>query len=163
MLVKVEFTSFAVDPDSNTPFIILKESSGGRIIPVTIGPLQAGFIAVETLRAPALQPLIIDLAKNLMEKLGGTLVRAIIGFSPSQGLQARLQARLDISTDEAVHHIECSPGDAVALSLRCRTPLFARESVFEKISQKNNLSERDELRTRIASLDTLEFGTVHLE
>ena len=159
MLVKVEFASFAVDPGSSTPFIILKEIGGPRTMPVRIGPLEAGAIAVETLKVSPLSPLTIDVAKNLMEKLGGTLERAVIDLSPSQGLAARL----DITENGAVHSIDCAPSDAIALALRCRAPLFAREAVFKKFSSKNRPSEREELRTRIAALDTLEFGTVYLE
>jgi bifunctional DNase/RNase len=159
MLVKVEFASFAVDPVSNVPFIILKEIGGQRTMPVRIGPLEAGAIAVETLRVSPLSPLTIDVAQSLMKKLGGTLERAVIGLSPSQGLVARL----DITKNGAVHSIDCTPSDAIALALRCRAPLFAREAVFEKFSPKNGLSEGEELRARIAALDTLEFGTAYLE
>jgi len=159
MLVKVEFASFAVDPDSTLPLMILKESGGRRTIPVTISPLEAGAIAVETLKVSPLQPLTIDVAKGLMEKLGGTLARAVIDLSLSQDLAARLE----IARDRTVHYVECAPGDAVTLALRCRAPLFVREAVFDKYSSKNNLSGREELRARIAGLDTLEFGNVYLE
>lgn len=159
MLVKVEFSSFAVDPDTNTPFLILKETGGRRTLPITIGPLEAGAIAVETLKVSPFQPLTIDVAKSLMEKLGGTLARVVIELS----LSHRLAARLEITTDRTLHHLECAPSDAIALAMRCRAPLFARESVLEKFSSKNNLSEREKLRMRIAGLDTLEFGNVYLE
>ena len=161
MLVKVEFASFAVDPDSTMPFVILKESGGRRTIPVTIGPLEASAIAVETLKVPALQPLTIDVMKGLMEKLGGTLTRAVIDLSLSQDLG--LTARLEIAGDRTVHYLECAPGDAVTLAIRCRAPLFVREAVFDRYSSKKNLSGREELRARIAGLDTLEFGNVYLE
>jgi uncharacterized protein len=159
MLVKVEFASFAVDPDSTMPFIILKESGGRRTIPVTISPLEASAIAVETLKVSPLQPLTIDVAKGLMEKLGGTLMRAVIDLSLSQDLAARLE----IARDRTVFYLACAPGDAVTLALRCRAPIFVREAVFDKYSSKKNLSGREELRARIAGLDTLEFGHVYLE
>jgi bifunctional DNase/RNase len=159
MLVKVEFASFAVDPGSGVPFIILKEAGGPRTIPVRIGPLEASAIAVETLKVPPLSPLMIDVAKNLIEKLDGTLERAVIGLSPSQ----ELDARLDITKNGAAHVVECAPGDAIALALRCRSPLFARETAIRKFSPQNGPGEREELRARIAALDTLEFGTAYLE
>lgn len=162
MLVKVEFASFAVDPGSSTPFIILKEIGGPRTMPVRIGPLEAGAIAVETLKVSSLSPLTIDVTKNLMEKLGGALERAVIDLSPSQGLAARLDIT-ENGTMRRMHSIDCAPSDAIALALRCKAPLFAREAVFKKFSSKNRLSEREELRARIAALDTLEFGTAYLE
>ncbi len=159
MLVKVEFASFAVDPAENSPLIILKETGGNRMVPIPIGPLEAGAIAIETLKLMPLRPLTIDMAKSILEKLGGTLVRVIFHLSPSQCLMARLE----ISAGGGMHHLESKPCDAIALALRCRAPILVREAVFEKFSPKNSASEQEKLRSHIAALDTLEFGTVYLE
>ena len=159
MLVKVEFASFAVDPGNNMPLIILRETGGNRIVPVPIGPLEASAIAIETLKVTPLQPLTIDVAKSILEKLNGTLARAIIHLSPSECLIARLE----VASGGTVRHLECKPCDAIALALRCRAPLFVREAVFEKFPLKKGLSEQEQLRAHIAALDTLEFGTVYLE
>ncbi|MDO5576863.1 MAG: DUF151 domain-containing protein, partial [Fibrobacter sp.] len=77
MLIQVEVVSFAVDPSRNIPVIILKETSGERTLPVAIGPLEASAIALESLKVPVEKPLTIDLAKIIMEQLGGVLSRAV--------------------------------------------------------------------------------------
>ena len=159
MLVKVEFASFAVDSDKNTPCIILKETGGSRMLPVPISPLEAGAIAIETLNVTPLQPLTIDVVKSLLEKLGGTLERVILYLIDNE----RLAGQLEVAAGGTVHHCECKPCDAITLALRCRVPLLVRESVFEKYSAGNSESEQEKLRAHIAALDTLEFGTVYLE
>jgi hypothetical protein len=159
MLVKVEFASFALDPHKNMPLIFLKESSGARMFSVTIGPLEAGAIAMETLKVGVEKPLTIDLAKSILERSGGTLKRVILHLDDGQDLMARLE----IAVLGGIQGIACRPCDAIALAMRCNASLYAREEVFEKFSDNKGESEQQKLRQHIASLDTLDFGTIHLE
>jgi bifunctional DNase/RNase len=159
MLIKVEFASFAVDPEKNTPLIILKEISGARALPIPIGPLEASAIAIETLKVKPEKPLTIDLAKSILEVLGGRIARVII----HQGSETSLMARIEIEAQGTVTATDCRPCDAIALALRCRAPIFVRDGVFEKFASGGNLSETDKLRSHIAALDTLDFGDFYLE
>jgi uncharacterized protein len=160
MLIKVEFASFAVDPDKNTPLIILKEISGARALPIPIGPLEASAIAIETLKVKPEKPLTIDLAKNILETLDGILTRVIIHQGVDNG---SLMARIEIEAQDGIKNVECRPCDAIALALRCHAPLFVRDAVFEKFASGNGLSETEKLRRHIAALDTLDFGDFYLE
>ena len=159
MLIKVEFASFAVDPEKNTPLIILKEMSGARALPIPIGPLEASAIAIETLKVKPEKPLTIDLAKSILEVLGGSIMRVII----HQGKESSLMARIEIEAHDAVSGIECRPCDAIALALRCQAPMFVRDAVFDKFASGSGLSEADKLRRHVAALDTLDFGDYFLE
>jgi uncharacterized protein len=159
MLIKVEFSSFAVDPEKNTPLMILKEVSGVRALPIAIGPLEASAIAIETLKVKPDKPLTIDLVKSFADALGGNVLRVII----HQNGDASLMARLEIEARGAITGIECRPCDAIALALRCQAPIFVRDAVFEKFSQGTVISEADKLRRHLIALDTLDFGNFYLE
>jgi uncharacterized protein len=159
MLIKVEFASFAVDPEKNTPLIILKEISGARALPIAIGPLEASAIAIETLKVKPEKPLTIDMAKSILDVFGGSLTRVIIHESKD----STLMARVEIETHDTITGIECRPCDAIALALRCQTPIFVRDAVFENFSSGNWFSEADKLRRHISTLDTLDFGNFYLE
>ncbi|MCU0608392.1 MAG: bifunctional nuclease family protein [Chitinispirillaceae bacterium] len=157
MLIKVEFASFAIDPGKSTPLLLLREAGGTRVLPVSIGPLEASAIAIETLKVSPDRPLTIDLVRTLMKKLGGALIRAIIvEGSP-------LCARLEIAAGRGVTRVDCRPCDAVALALRCNAPLFAREAAFRQNTAENGPSEEEKLRAHVSGIDTLEFGTSYLE
>ncbi|HLV30376.1 MAG TPA: bifunctional nuclease family protein [Chitinispirillaceae bacterium] len=158
MLIQVEVFSFAVDPARNSPVIILKETSGDRTLPVPIGPLEASAIAIESLKVTPEKPLTIDLTKIIMEQLGGVLTRAVIYDIIDQSLQARLQ----ITDNNTMIFIDCRPCDALAMALRCDTPIFVNDAVLEKSSAENS-SETDKLRKNISSTDTTEFGRYFLE
>ncbi len=158
MLVQVEISSFAIDPNRNSPVLILKEISGNRSLPVPIGPLEASTIAMESLKVSPEKPLTIDLLKIVIEQLGATLNRAVIYDQIDQTFYAHLQ----IGSGNSVISIDCRPCDAIALALRCKKPLYVKANVFDKQAGKD-LSERDIIRKSISSIDTTEFGRYILE
>jgi bifunctional DNase/RNase len=158
MLVQVEVTSFAIDPNRNSPVLILKEVSGSRTLPVPIGPLEASTIAMESLKVSPEKPLSIDLVKIMIDQLGGTLNRSVIYDQVDQTFFAHLQ----ISTGNSVISIDCRPCDAIALALRCKRPLYVKDCVFDKQLGKA-VSEKEMIRKNISSIDTTEFGRYILE
>ena len=110
MLIKVEFSSFALDPAGNTPLVILKEANGDRMLPLPVGPLEASAIAMKTLDVTTEKPLTIDVAKCILEELCGSLTRVII--EPDTG--GSLMARLEITAHETLRKVTCRASDAVA-------------------------------------------------
>jgi bifunctional DNase/RNase len=59
--------------------------------------------------------------------------------------------------------IDCRPCDVLALAMRCKTPIYAMDFLFEKIQTGNSLSEEEKLKKHISSIDTLDFGRYILE
>ena len=160
VLIPVEVTSFALDPGQNTPLIILKEKNGERTLPVPIGPLEASAIAIESLEVTPEKPLTVDLVKLMMEQLGGSLRRVVIHAVVKQSLLARM----NVTSVKGTVLIECRPSDAIALALRCDAPIFVEDTIFEFENDKRVMtSPSEQLRQRIRSLDTLEFGKYFLE
>lgn len=159
MLIKVEIASFAVDPSRNSPVVILKDTNGGKSVAIPIGPLEASAIAIESLKVKPEKPLTIDLVKLVMEQLGGVLARVVIDDYTDQSFSARLQ--LNIGAKTLI--LECRCSDALALAVRCMTPIYVNDLVFEKVNGGKTLSEKDKLRKTISSTDTLEFGRYILE
>ena len=158
MLIQAEIASFALDQSRNTPVIILKEVNGDRTLPVPIGPLEASAIAIESLNVVPEKPLTIDLVKLIMEQLGGNLKRVVIGDMVEQSLQARIH----VGSGSGIVLIDCRPCDAIALALRCNVEIFINDRVFDHANGTNQ-SEEEQLRHRIRSIDTLEFGKYFLE
>jgi uncharacterized protein len=159
MLVKVEFASFGIDPEKKTPIVFLRETGGIRMLPVPVGPLEASAIAIETLKVKVQKPLTIDVAKSILEQFGGTLSRTILFLDGS----AQLMARLDMTGPDKTRTVVCRPCDAIALALRAKSPMYVHEEVLSKYCRTGETGNGDALRNHITSLDTLEFGTYHLE
>ncbi|MDR0305489.1 MAG: bifunctional nuclease family protein [Chitinispirillales bacterium] len=159
MLIQVEITSFAVDPNRSIPLIILRELAGNRSIAVPIGPLEASAIAMHSLQVQTDKPLTIDLVKITIEQLGASLLRAVISDVQEQQFTAVLQ----IQAGSSVKVIESRPCDAIGLALRCNCPIFVKDTVFAKVNSDDELSEQENLRKHIKSIDTVEFGRFVLE
>jgi bifunctional DNase/RNase len=158
MLVQMEISSFALDPGRNTPVIILREKGGERTLPVPIGPLEAGAIAIESLEVTPEKPLTIDLAKLILEQLGGRLHHVVIHDVINQSLQARLH----LVSERGTGIIDCRPSDAIALGMRCGAALFVEEDILKKDTDEAE-SPSKTLRARLRSMDTIEFGSYFLE
>jgi len=159
MLIKVEVTSFGVDPGQNIPLIILRECGGERSLPILIGSSEASAIAIRALEIDSERPLTVDLVKLIMQDLGGALERVVVYDLKDQVFYARLH----VSTGKSMHLIDCRPSDAIALALRCDCPIFVEDSVFEKNENRTIVSEKDKLRRNIANLDTLDFGRYYMD
>jgi hypothetical protein len=101
----------------------------------------------------------IDLAKLILEQLGGILDKAII----YDVVETTFLARLHMICGTRVHILECRPSDAIALALRCDAPMFVQEIVFEKSGAVATLSEQEQLRRTITGMDTADFGKYYLE
>jgi uncharacterized protein len=158
MLIQAEIASFALDPERNTPVIILKEVNGDRTLAVPIGPLEASAIAIESLKVAPEKPLTIDLVRIVLEQLGGILQRVIINDIIEQSLESRMQ----IKTTAGIFMIDCRPCDAIALALRCKVDIFIDDRVLER-TVSGSITEKERLRRRIRSIDTIEFGKYFLE
>ncbi len=159
MLNKVEIASFAMDPSQNIPIIILKELGGERTVPVSVGSTEASSIAIKYLDIASDRPLTIDLAKLIINELGGTLKRVVI----HDLVELVFYANIHIATNNSVHVIDCRPSDAIALAIRCGCDIFVEDKVFEKNSVGHVLSDKDRLKRNITNIDTLEFGNYYLE
>ena len=134
------------------------------MLPIVTAPLEASAIAIKTLDVTTEKPLTIDVAKCILEELGGNLARVIIDAETG----GALFAVLEITVRGMLRKITCRPCDAIALALRCEAPLFTRETVLEAVGsnaagKKDPRNEADALRTGILHLDTLEFGRYHPE
>jgi len=159
MLIPVEVSSFAMEPQKNEPLIILKEEGGSRTVAVPLDPVEACSIAMHSLKVPADKPFTIDLVKIAVEQLGGELYRAVINDVEDGAFTAYIV----LKASESLKVVDCRPCDAVALAMRCGAPMFVRNDVFNKLSSGNGFSADEELRAHIRSVDTLEFGRMVLE
>ncbi|MBD3239120.1 MAG: hypothetical protein GF331_00935 [Chitinivibrionales bacterium] len=160
MLIQLELASFGVDPSKNAPVIVLKEVGGQRSLAIPIGPFEASAIAINSLGVSVDKPQAIDLARLIMDTLGGQLQRVIVrGGDEEDSLIGRLQ----IARGRNTFLIDCAASHGIVLALRSSAPVFVIEEVLEGRQQSDSPSPAKALRRHIASLDTIDFGKYHLE
>jgi len=159
MLIPVEVSSFAMEPQKSMPLIILKEAGGGRSIAIPLDPVEACTIAMHSMKVPTDKPFTIDLVKIAIEQMGGELYRSVI----SDVEDSAFTACIVLKASESLKVVDCRPCDAIALAMRCGAPMFVKEDVFSKLSSDRGLSADEELRAHIRSIDAVEFGKMVLE
>lgn len=130
--LEVTVEALAIDASTGNPVVRLVEKTppaglARRELPIWVGPFEAQAIALEMHGVPAPRPFTHDLMKQLVERLGGRLVRvevtelrdgtyfAVVHLAGADGREVVVDAR---------------PSDAIALALRLHGPILVAEELL---------------------------------
>lgn len=123
--ISVRVASIAVDA-SGAPVVLLEDHRGARSLPIWIGVAEADSIAAELEHRRPPRPNTHDLARRLIDDLGGSLERVVV----TDLREGTYYAVLFVSSAGRSVEVDARPSDAIALALRCGAPLFVRETLF---------------------------------
>ncbi len=172
-MVEMTVESVRINLATQQRVVILKATKQERYLFIWIAHAEAYAIAVELQGTNPPRPLTHDLLKNVLSELGAKIVSIVISDLIEDIFYAR------IVLDVAGRHVEIDarPSDAIALSVRTKTPIYVDESVLERAGMTLDTSEEtllpraeqkqepeqeenlDAYRDFINSLDVLdEFG-----
>ncbi|NNG07919.1 MAG: bifunctional nuclease family protein [Desulfobacteraceae bacterium] len=133
-------SGLTVDPLTNSPIVILKETDGERTLPIWIGLLEATAIASEMEGIKFSRPMTHDLLKSIMDMIDVEVNKVEVCDLKNNTYYALIHMThggKDIS-------IDARPSDALALSLRMDAPIFVAEEVISKSKQIDLTSEPDD-------------------
>ena len=133
MQYKVTVSGLILDPDSNTPILILKSEENDQVIPIWIGLLEATAIATSLKSIHFDRPMTHDLFMNFVELTG----LSVISVEVCDIQDSTFYAKINFSSSEASFSLDARPSDAIAIALRADAPIFVDEMVFLK-STKND-------------------------
>lgn len=171
---EVRVASLGLDKTSNTPVVILQEKGGDRVLPIWIGPSEASAIAMELAGMKFSRPLTHDLFASVVKGLGSELQRVII----TKVVENTYYAELILNRSGEVISIDARPSDSIAIALRARAPIFARDELFDATSveiapaesfegegegsreaeEKLETMDADELKEYLKKLNPEDFG-----
>ena len=129
--VLVAVRGVAVDERSQSPVVVLEEQGGARRLPIWIGFAEATSIASELQSIAAQRPNAHDLAKKLIDGMGGDVARVVVTDLEGGVYYARIEL---VQSGRRVD-VDARPSDAIALALRFHAPVFVEESLFVKALQ----------------------------
>jgi bifunctional DNase/RNase len=123
-----------LDPNTQTPVVILKDESGENCLPIWIGAAEATSIASAIKQVELPRPLTHDLLHEILSQLGVTVKRVII----TELRDATYMAELMVSQGDRVIVLDSRPSDAIGVAIRADAPIFVAQRVLEqaKISLK---------------------------
>ena len=114
---------------SNVGFVILLQGhEDKRSLPVFIGAAEAQAIAIKIEGVKVPRPMTHDLLKNILDCIEWRLKRVEV----CDLIENTFYARLIMEHDGTETPVDSRPSDAIALALRCETPIFVDEKVMDK-------------------------------
>ena len=153
MLLEMKVFGLALDPLTNAPIIILKDSSDKNVLPIWIGPLEASAIATELEKIHLARPMTHDLLKEILKSLDITVPKIEI-----TNLEDNVYyAVIHLVSGNNHYTVDARPSDAIAVALRTNSPIFVEKKVLEKSRYIDSSRHEDKDRDRQAEwLDMLE-------
>lgn len=128
MLVEVKIGALIMDPNSNSPIVVLKGVDSDTILPIWVGAFEANAIALEIEKIVPQRPMTHDLIRNLITEIGYRVVRVIINDLRDNTFYAQIE--LASETGQTVS-LDARPSDAIALALRSDCAIFAEQKVLD--------------------------------
>jgi len=117
-----------LDPASNAPIVILKDSEGDVCLPIWLGLAEATAIASALKQVAVSRPMTHDLLRIMIEELGGSIVQIFIkGVDNNTFL-----ADIEVKQGNIRKTIDARPSDAIALAVRTNSPIIVFENVLER-------------------------------
>ena len=114
---------------SGTEFLVLLKSTvDNRMLPISVGQLEAQSIAIKLNNIEFPRPLTHDLFKSALEMLGCKLIRVEVCDLRDD----TFYAMLTIEQHGVLFDIDSRPSDAIALALRFDAPVFVAEKVMDQ-------------------------------
>jgi uncharacterized protein len=123
----VRISALALDPRSQTPVVVLRETEGPRHVPIWIGLLEAHSIAAQMEGIVPNRPLTHDLLINTLEQCGGHVIRAEITDLEDNTFYARVR----IALPDREFWLDARPSDAISLALRADAPIFVSSEILD--------------------------------
>lgn len=127
-LVEVKIGALIMDPNTNTPIVVLKGINSETVIPIWVGAFEANAIALEIEKVVPQRPMTHDLLRNVIVECQLSALSVVITDLQDNTFYARIE--LKDKNDEPVM-LDARPSDAIALALRLDCPIFVEQKVID--------------------------------
>src|ERR1700723_4001968 len=127
MELEVKIRGLMMDPVTNMPVVVLKETAGNAILPIWVGVYEANAIALEIEKVQTPRPMTHDLLKNVFLGLDVRVDKIVVNDLKDDTFYALIW----VERNGEVFSIDSRPSDALALALRVDCPIFVDEEVLK--------------------------------
>jgi len=137
MEVEMKIRGLMVDPNTNSPIVVLKDVVGDTVLPIWVGVYEANAIALEIEKVTTPRPMTHDLMKNLIIGLDTRVHKVVV----SELRDDTFFAVIWMERDGKIISIDSRPSDALALALRLDCPIFVDEEVLKTSKMSTSASQ----------------------
>lgn len=153
-LVPMTIKGLMLDPVSNSPIVVLKDSEDKIFLPIWVGIFEANAIALQLEEISTPRPMTHDLLRDVIREIDARVVRIVI----SELRESTFYALIQMQSGEKTVNVDARPSDAIALALRTEAPIFVDQAVLDQaqtISAEDTTDERLKKWLEDASPDDL--------
>lgn len=157
MHVEMKIRGLMMDPVTNMPVVILKDTGGKSILPIWVGVYEANAIAMEIEKVQPPRPMTHDLLRNVLFGLDAVVRKVVV----TELKDDTFYAVISLERNGNTFTIDSRPSDALALALRTDAPIYVDDSVLKSSKVTNAVAEKpgnEELRRWLESLGEDDLG-----
>lgn len=157
MEVEMKIRGLMLDPVTNTPIVILKDSASDAVLPIWVGVYEANAIALEIEKVSTPRPMTHDLIKNVLAGLDAHVHKVVV----TELKEDTFFAVIWMERDGRIVSVDSRPSDALALALRVDCPIFVDDEVLKtskKTASAADPATSEELRKWLDSLGDEDLG-----
>jgi len=162
-MVEMKVEGLTLDPLTNMPIIILKDSSGAKALPIWVGYFEANAIALEIEKITTPRPMTHDLIRNLIQTMKAEVNHILVNELKDNTFYAVISLVCGGNT----LMIDSRPSDAIALALRTKSPIYVEENVIEAAknleipeSDKTRKDEKQQWKDWLENIKPEDFGKI---
>lgn len=137
MLVEVKIGALIMDPNTNTPIVVLKGVNSETILPIWVGAFEANAIALEIEKIVPQRPMTHDLLRNFIIESGFKISKVVITNLLDNTFYAVIEL---VDGAGEILTLDARPSDAIALALRLDCAIFVDQKVLD-LSASTTVSE----------------------
>lgn len=117
-----------MDPNTNTPIVVLKGIDSDTILPIWVGAYEANAIALEIEKIVPPRPLTHDLLRNFIVETGFRMKRITI----TELRDSTFYALIELADGQGnLLTLDSRPSDAIALAIRLDCAIFVEQDVLD--------------------------------
>ena len=131
-MVEMQVDGLTLEPETNTPLLLLRTAEGDARLPLLIGPMEAVSLSLMLNGGQLPRPLTHDLLLMTVRALKG----AVVGVEIVDLREGVFYAVLLLRCREGLIRVDCRPSDAVALALRTGVRIRVEERVLQKAREE---------------------------
>jgi len=128
MLIEVKIGALIMDPNTNTPIVVLKSIDSDTILPIWVGAYEANAIALEIEKIVPQRPMTHDLLRNFIVETGLQVTRVTISDLRDNTFYALIEL---VDNNNQILALDARPSDAIALALRLDCAIFVEQNVID--------------------------------
>ena len=157
MEVEMKIRGLMMDPVTNMPIVVLKDTSGDSVLPIWVGIYEANAIALEIEKVTTPRPMTHDLIKTLLLGLDTSMKKVVVNELKDDTFYAVIW----LERNGQSITVDSRPSDALALALRHDCPIYVDDRVLQSSRNSNTVSEKvnnEELRKWLENLNDEDLG-----